>query len=285
MTSLSFATLGLAEPILRALAAQNLHTPTPIQAGAIPALLAGHDLLGIAQTGTGKTAAFALPILQHLAAEPRPPRPPGHACADPGADARTGAADRRQPSAAYGRSSRSRTCVILGGVGRRPQVRAHAARPRHRRRHAGPHPRPDEHEHLLLDQVTHFVLDEADRMLDLGFIRDIRTIVAALPQQRQSMLFSATMPAEVGKLADGFLRDPVRVEVDAARSRTPDKIDQHVLFRADAGRSAPLLIDLLQDPAMDTRDRLHPHQARRQQGGRASARPRRSRPRRIHGNK
>ena len=121
---------------------------------------------------------------------------------------------------------------------------------------------------LLLDQVTHFVLDEGDQMLDFGFIRDIRTIMAALPAQRQSMLFSATMPAEVGKLASSLLRDPVRVQV-ASDTPTPDKIEQHVYF-TDAGGKKHLLVNLLRDPAMERVIVLHPHQAWRRQGRRAS---------------
>ena len=192
MTSPTFASLGLAEPILRALAKQGFETPTPIQAGSIPQLLAGRDLLGVAQTGTGKTAAFALPILQHLAAAGRRPRPFSTSCLIL-APTRELALQIDAAIRSFANGQPISTCVILGGVGRRPQEERMrrgpdivVGTPGRIRDLMGT-------KHLRLDQVTHFVLDEADRMLDLGFIRDIRHVVAALPAQRQSMLFSATM--------------------------------------------------------------------------------------------
>ena len=247
MTSPTFASLGLAEPILRALAKQNFEIPTPIQAGTIPQLLAGHDLLGVAQTGTGKTAAFALPILQHLAASPRRPRPFSTSCLIL-APTRELALQIDAAIRTFANGQPISTCVILGGVGRRPQEERMrrgpdivVGTPGRIRDLMGT-------KHLRLDQVTHFVLDEADRMLDLGFIRDIRHVVAALPTQRQSMLFSATMPAEVSQLANSFLRDPQRVEV-TPDVRTPEKIEQHVHFVDAAGKRA-LLTRLLEDPEL-----------------------------------
>ncbi len=247
MTSPTFASLGLAEPILRALAKQNFTIPTPIQAGTIPQLLAGHDLLGVAQTGTGKTAAFALPILQHLAASPRRPRPFSTSCLIL-APTRELALQIDAAIRSFANGQPISTCVILGGVGRRPQEERMrrgpdivVGTPGRIRDLMGT-------KHLRLDQVTHFVLDEADRMLDLGFIRDIRHVVAALPAQRQSMLFSATMPAAVGQLANSFLRDPLRVEV-TPEVRTPEKIEQHVHFVNTSGKRA-LLVRLLEDPEM-----------------------------------
>ena len=247
MTSPTFASLGLAEPILRALAKQNFEIPTPIQAGTIPQLLAGHDLLGVAQTGTGKTAAFALPILQHLAASPRRPRPFSTSCLIL-APTRELALQIDAAIRSFANGQPISTCVILGGVGRRPQEERMrrgpdivVGTPGRIRDLMGT-------KHLRLDQVTHFVLDEADRMLDLGFIRDIRHVVAALPTQRQSMLFSATMPAEVSQLANSFLRDPQRVEV-TPDVRTPEKIEQHVHF-VDASGKRALLTRLLEDPEL-----------------------------------
>jgi ATP-dependent RNA helicase RhlE len=247
LTSPTFASLGLAEPILLALAKQNFHTPTPIQIGAIPKLLAGQDLLGVAQTGTGKTAAFALPILQHLTGTPGRARPFSTRCLIL-APTRELALQIETAIRGFANGQPISTCVILGGVGRRPQEERMrrgpdivVGTPGRIRDLMGT-------KHLRLDQVTHFVLDEADRMLDLGFIRDIRHVVAALPVRRQSMLFSATMPAEVSQLANSFLRDPLRVEV-TPEVRTPEKIEQHVHF-VDASGKRALLTRLLEDPGL-----------------------------------
>ena len=248
LTSLSFATLGLSEPILRALAAQNFQTPTPIQSGAIPPLLAGHDLLGIAQTGTGKTAAFALPILQHLAATRGRARP-FHTRVLILAPTRELALQIDAAIRGFAAGQPILTCVILGGVGRRPQEERMRRGPDIVVGTPGRIRDLMNTRHLLLDQVTHFVLDEADRMLDLGFIRDIRAIVAALPQPRQSLLFSATMPREVGQLAESFLSNPLRVDI-TPEIRTPDKIEQHVHFVPMSAKRA-LLTDLLGDPALE----------------------------------
>ena len=244
LTSPTFATLGLSEAILRAVAAQSYTTPTPIQAGAIPHLLAGHDLLGIAQTGTGKTAAFALPIIQHLTAAQRRPRPFSTSCLIL-APTRELALQIEAAIRGFASGQPISTCVILGGVGRRPQEERMrrgpdivVGTPGRIRDLMGT-------KHLRLEQVTHFVLDEADRMLDLGFIRDIRHVVAALPAQRQSMLFSATMPAEVAQLAQSFLRAPLRIEV-TPEVRTPEKIEQRVHF-VDASGKRALLVRLLED--------------------------------------
>ncbi len=245
MSSSTFAALGLAEPLLRALHTQNFHTPTPIQAGAIPPLLAGHDLLGIAQTGTGKTAAFALPILQHLAARPMRAGAFGTRALIL-APTRELALQIEAAIRAFGARLRLSTAVILGGVGRRPQEERMrrgpdivVGTPGRIRDLMGT-------QHLRLHGVTHFVLDEADRMLDLGFIRDIRHIVAALPAERQSLLFSATMPPEVERLANAFLRAPKRIEI-TPEIRTPEKIEQYVHL-VPADRKRALLTRLLEDP-------------------------------------
>ncbi len=248
MSNPTFASLGLSEPILRALAGQNFHTPTPIQAGAIPLLLDGHDLLGIAQTGSGKTAAFALPILQHLAAKPHRARPFATRALIL-APTRELALQIEAAIRAYGAGQRLTTCVILGGVGRRPQEERMKRGPDIVVGTPGRIRDLMNTQHLKLDEVTHFVLDEADRMLDLGFIRDIRRIVAALPAARQSLLFSATMAAEVEQLARSFLRDPRRVQV-TPEVEIPLKIEQQVHFVDTAGKRA-LLARLLEDPALE----------------------------------
>ena len=244
MTLPTFASLGLAEPLLRALGKQNFTTPTPIQAGTIPQLLAGHDLLGVAQTGTGKTAAFALPIIQHLAAAQRRPRPFATSCLIL-APTRELALQIDPHNRAFANGLPISTCVILGGGGRRPQEERMCRGPDIVVGTPGRIRDLMGTKHLRLDQVTHFVLDEGDRMLDLGFIRDFRHVVAALPARRQSMLFSATMPNEVGQLANSFLRDPLRVEV-TPEIRTPEKIEQHVHFVDTSGKRA-LLVRLLED--------------------------------------
>jgi ATP-dependent RNA helicase RhlE len=247
VTSPTFAALGLAEPLLRALGLQGFTTPTPIQIAAIPPLLAGRDLLGTAQTGSGKTAAFGLPLLQHLAANP--------VRSEPYATRALILAPTRELATQIDASlrmlsagQRLRSVTILGGVSRSRQVE---------RMRGGADivvGTPGRICDLLaagqlrLGAVSHFVLDEADRMLDLGFIRDIRRIVAALPAARQSSMFSATMPAEVGKLAEALLRDPVRVAIAPAAATMP-RIDQHVHFVHQAGKR-PLLGRLLEDPAL-----------------------------------
>jgi ATP-dependent RNA helicase RhlE len=243
----TFTTLGLAEPLLRALDRARFLQPTPIQANAIPYLLAGRDLLGVAQTGTGKTAAFALPMLQHLAAKPIQPRRYATRALIL-APTRELALQIEESLHQLGGHQKWRVVAILGGVSRFMQVQ---------RMRAGadivvgtPGRICDlmSTDELKLHEVSHFVLDEADRMLDLGFIRDIRRIVAALPVERQSALFSATMPAEVGKLAESLLRDPVRVDV-ARTAPVALPIEQHVHFVEPASKRA-LLDQLLTEPAL-----------------------------------
>ena len=246
MTQTTFTALGLAEPLLRALEARKFEIPTPIQADSIPPLLAGRDLLGIAQTGSGKTAAFTLPILQHLAAQQVRPAP-FVTRAVILAPTRELALQIDETVRALCINLRLRTVVIIGGASRFKQVEA-------MRRGADivigtPGRVCDlmQTRELHLGNVSHFVLDEADRMLDLGFIKDIRRIVAALPPQRQSCLFSATMPSEVAPLANGLLRNPIRVEI-ARKEETAPKIDQFVHHLAQSGKQS-LLLSMLQDDA------------------------------------
>jgi ATP-dependent RNA helicase RhlE len=240
----SFSQLDLVEPLQRALATEKYTQPTPIQAQAIPHLLAGRDLLGIAQTGTGKTAAFALPILQRLSAQAQPaPRNSMRALIL--TPTRELALQIAESFRAYGRHLGLRTAVIFGGVGQQPQVDA-------LRRGidilvATPGRLLDlkEQGHVRFDGLSVFVLDEADRMLDMGFIHDVRRIAGALPKQRQSLLFSATMPPEIERLVGNLLKDPVRIEVTPAAT-TVELIDQRVMF-VDTGNKRALLTSLLKD--------------------------------------
>jgi ATP-dependent RNA helicase RhlE len=247
VSSITFSTLGLAEPLLHALNKEQFLQPTPIQAAAIPHLLAGRDLLGVAQTGTGKTAAFALPMLQHLAEHPVNPHRFGTRALIL-APTRELALQIEDSLRRLGSEQRRRIVAILGGMSRFAQVQKMRGGADIVVGTPGRICDLMATGELRLNEVTHFVLDEADRMLDLGFIRDIRRIVAALPVRRQSSLFSATMPAEVGKLAETLLRDPVRVDVAiTAPAKLP--IVQHVHFVDTAGKRA-LLGRLLDDPAM-----------------------------------
>ena len=243
----TFAALGVAEPLLRALAAENYLTPTPIQSQAIAPLLAGRDLLGIAQTGTGKTAAFALPILQRLA-EKRENAGPRGVRALVLAPTRELALQIAASFRAYGRHVPMRYAVVIGGVGMHGQAQALArgtdilvATPGRLLdlMRAGS---------VRLDKVSHLVLDEADRMLDMGFIRDVRKIVQAVPRDRQSLLFSATMPREVAQLAAEMMRDPLRVEV-TPKVVTVEAVDQRVYF-IDAKSKPALLAKLLSGPVL-----------------------------------
>jgi ATP-dependent RNA helicase RhlE len=248
VTQATFASLGLAEPLLRALDARKFEIPTPIQADSIPALLHRKDLLGIAQTGSGKTAAFTLPILQHLGAHPMRPAP-FVARALILAPTRELALQIDETVRALSIHLRLRTVVIIGGASRFKQVEG-------MRRGADivigtPGRVCDlmQTRELQLGAVTQFVLDEADRMLDLGFIKDIRRIVASLPANRQSCLFSATMPHEVAALANSLLRDPVRVEI-ARKEETAPKIEQFVHHVQQSGKTS-LLLSLLEDTTLN----------------------------------
>ncbi len=242
-----FSELGLIEPILSALVAEGYTEATPIQAAAIPTLIAGHDLLGIAQTGTGKTAAFALPILQWLAeAEGHPePKTASVLVLTPTRELAIQIADS---FGTYGRNLKVKRAVIYGGVGQNPQVNA-------MRRGvdvlvATPGRLLDlmQQGHVKLDGVETFVLDEADRMLDMGFINDVRKIVAKLSRDRQTVFFSATMPNDVAKLAGDILRNHKRVEV-APPATTVERVSQKVMF-VNTGDKLALLRELLKDNAI-----------------------------------
>lgn len=278
---MNFEELNLISPLLRAVKSEGYEEPTPIQEQAIPHVLAGKDLLGCAQTGTGKTAAFALPILQRLCNEPAPKgkRPIRALTLTP---TRELAAQIGASFAAYGRNTRIKHAVIFGGVNQRPQAAALesgvdvlVATPGR-----------------LLDLVYQglidfyaldiFVLDEADRMLDMGFIHDVRKIVSLLPEKRQTLFFSATMPSEIRHLADNILRDPVQVSVSPPCS-TVELIDQSVYF-VEKPDKPNLLLHLFKDPSLKrvlifTRTKHGADKVARQLGrGRISVEA-------IHGNK
>ena len=238
----SFQTFGLAEPITRALAEEQYSTPTPIQTDAIPIVLTGRDLVGIAQTGTGKTAAFALPILNRLHANRKPleKKSPRVLVLSP---TRELSGQILESFRTYGRHMRIQSALVIGGVPMGRQVRdlmngldVLVATPGRLldllRANA-----------VRLNQVEVLVLDEADRMLDMGFIHDIRTIVAKLPKDRQTLLFSATMPREIADLAAQMLRDPARVAVTPVAS-TQERVDQRVILIDKPAKSA-LLIEVL----------------------------------------
>jgi len=243
----TFNNLGLSSSLLKALASENYHTPTPIQARAIPDLLAGRDLLGIAQTGTGKTAAFTLPILDRLAAQGARPQP-GSCRALILAPTRELCAQIGEAIRVYGRFSRLSVATVYGGVSIAAQLRAVkqgvdivVATP-------GRLVDLIDRRALNLSKVSIFVLDEADRMLDLGFIRAIRSLTRLLPKGRQSMFFSATMPKEIASLAGELLVAPVRIEVTPAAS-TVERVSQQVIHLA-APNKLPVLIDLLSGNGM-----------------------------------
>jgi ATP-dependent RNA helicase RhlE len=242
-----FSALGLVTPLLKALVAGGYTAPTPIQTQAIPHVLAGRDLLGIAQTGTGKTAAFSLPILQRLAANRRA-APPAGCRALILAPTRELASQIAESVKRYGSNLGMRVALVFGGVPKGKQVRALAggvdvlvACPGRLLDLMGDRA-------IRLDQTEVLVLDEADHMLDLGFIVPIRKIVAQLPKQRQTMLFSATMPTEIATLAKDLLRDPVRVAVNPVAT-TAEKVEQKVIFVATSQKRS-LLTDLLRDRKM-----------------------------------
>jgi len=244
----SFDTLGLAEPLLRALKHEGYTTPTPIQTQAIPPVLGGRDLIGLAQTGTGKTAAFALPILHRLIANPDRRREK-RCRALVLAPTRELTAQIADSFEAYGRCIDLTVAVVIGGAKPGPQIRAMArgvdvlvATPGRLLDHmtAGA---------IRLDTCTTVVLDEADHMFDLGFIVPIKRILRALPKERQTLLFSATMPGPIDALAREHLRDPAHVAVTPP-AKTADKVDQRV-YLVDAQAKRALLADLLRSSGFD----------------------------------
>jgi len=247
---MSFEKLNLIEPILRALEHEGYTTPTPIQQQAIPVLLERRDLLGCAQTGTGKTAAFAIPILQLLHNDELYQKGPNGIKALILTPTRELAAQIGESFAAYGKQLRIRHTVIFGGVSQKSQT--DALRSGVDVLVATPGRLLDlmDQRYVKLDHIKFFVLDEADRMLDMGFIHDVKKIIARLPQKRQTLFFSATMPTEISKLANSILTNPVRVEV-APVSSTANTVRQEMYF-VEKNDKRSLLLHLLKNEAIES---------------------------------
>ena len=243
----AFAALGLSEPLLKALAHEGYTTPTPIQTKAMPHVLAGRDLFGCAQTGTGKTAAFALPLIERLMKDRRPAAPK-HCRILVLAPTRELAGQIHDSFKAYGRHAHLKSAVIYGGVNQNPQASAVArgvdvlvATPGRLLDLIG--------QRLVeIKTVEYLVLDEADRMLDMGFIHDVRRIVGLLPRQRQTLFFSATLPTEVRDLAGTMLRDPL--EVKTTPQATPAETVAQSVFHIPQKQKRSLLVHLLQTGGM-----------------------------------
>ncbi len=275
-----FAELGLRPELLRSVADEGYTRPTPIQGRGIPLVLAGRDVLGVAQTGTGKTAAFALPLLQrlHEAGLPRRARSTRALILTP---TRELALQVGESFETYGRHLNLRSAVIFGGVRQEPQVSALqagldvlVATPGRLLDLLG-------QGFVALDEVEAFVLDEADRMLDMGFLPDVRRVLRVLPQRRQSLFFSATMPEAVAQLAAGILRDPARIDVDPQQPAV-ERIEQSIVF-AEKSEKQNLLRRMLGDEAVEralvfTRTKHGANRVVKQLGETASAEA-------LHGNK
>jgi ATP-dependent RNA helicase RhlE len=246
LTQPTFDAFGLSEPILRALRTENFNTPTPVQAKAIPLLLEGKDLMAIAQTGTGKTAAFGLPLLEKLVAQ-NAPLAPKTVQALVLVPTRELAVQVHESLVTYARHLKLRQGIVIGGVRMQPQTRqlAHGvhvlvATIGRLLDHLG-------EGNVKLDQVSTLILDEADRMLDMGFINEVRRIAALLPKSRQSAMFSATMAPEIAKLGNQILNRAERLQI-APQGATAERISQNVIF-VDKARKTHLLQELLGDPA------------------------------------
>jgi|AHCG01.1.fsa_nt_gi ATP-dependent RNA helicase RhlE len=243
----NFETLGLSKPLLRAVEAEGYTTPTPVQEQSIPPLLAGRDVLGVAQTGTGKTAAFALPVLQIMSRN----RPEGkrRIRALVLSPTRELAAQIDERFSAYSEHLDIRHKVIFGGVNQNPQVRALqkgldvlVATP-------GRLLDLINQGHIDITNVEFFVLDEADRMLDMGFIRDIKKVLKLLPKKRQNLLFSATMPSSIADLAGSFLNNAVKVDI-TPKEVTVDRIDQKIMFLRKADKRR-LLVKIIKQERVE----------------------------------
>ena len=243
-----FSGFDLAQPILRAIAEEGYTAPTPIQEKSIPPLLEGRDLLGVAQTGTGKTAAFALPLLHRLGQNPGKPdhRRPRALILAP---TRELAVQIHESLRTYGRHLGLRAAVVFGGVSINPQIKMMTKGVHILVATPGRLLDLMEQGHIRLENVEVFILDEADRMLDMGFIPDVRKVVSHLSMRRQTLMFSATMPGPVAALAATMLKEPVRVEVTPAATIV-EKIEQRVLF-VEKAKKRQLLIDLMNDESIE----------------------------------
>jgi len=247
---MSFEKLNLIEPILRALKTEGYTTPTPIQEQAIPILLERKDLLGCAQTGTGKTAAFAIPILQLLHQDEIYVKAPAGIKTLILTPTRELAIQIGESFAAYGRYLKLSHTVIFGGVSQKSQTDALRAGVDILIATPGRLLDLMNQRYVKLDHIKVFVLDEADRMLDMGFIHDVKKVIAKLPLKRQTLFFSATMPKEISSLAHSILTNPVRVEVTPVSS-TANTIQQS-LYYVDKKNKKSLLLDLLKDRSIVT---------------------------------
>lgn len=240
---MNFTDLGLSADLLRAVAEQGYDAPTPVQAQAIPVVLNGHDLMAAAQTGTGKTAGFVLPVLQLLSKNHAPTRrKPRVLVLTP---TRELAAQVEESVRNYGKYVPIKSTVIYGGVGMMPQIQALragvdilVATPGRLLDHAA-------QRNVDLSGIEIFILDEADRMLDMGFIHDIRKVVALLPKQKQTLMFSATFSDEIRTLASSYLRNPQQVEV--ARRNAPAEAVAQTVYHVDKAKKRDLLIKLISD--------------------------------------
>ena len=230
-----FAALGLTAALLRGVLDEGYPQPTPVQSEVVPHVLAGRDVLACAQTGTGKTAAFVLPILQHLAKAP----PTGRIQALILTPTRELAAQIGERISVYGRYVGIGYSVVYGGVSQHRQERDLRARPAILVATPGRLLDLMQQGFVRLSDITHFVLDEADRMLDMGFVHDVRRVCAVLPAARQTMLFSATIPSSIESLARSLLRDPVRVSIEPAVT-TAEHVEQSVVFVERAAKRALL---------------------------------------------
>ncbi len=246
-----FSSLGLHPQLLKALTSEGYTHPTPIQAQSVPVILQGHDLIGCAQTGTGKTAAFALPILQRLMmqgtseGQGRKSHSPQTLVVTP---TRELALQIHESFCVYGRHTNLKSAVIFGGVGQRAQTDALARHPEILVATPGRLLDLLNQRYVNLKAVSVLVIDEADRMLDMGFILDVKRIIKALPVERQTLLFSATMPTDILNLASHILRDPIKVAVDPVSS-VRASISQKVYF-VDKKNKCTLLQHLLQDKTL-----------------------------------
>lgn len=245
-----FKNLNIIEPILKALKNQGYTSPTPIQEQAIPAILEGNDIQGCAQTGTGKTAAFAIPILQLLYKNHRAQKGPRSIKALVLAPTRELAIQIGESFTSYGQYTGLRSTVIFGGVSQKSQTDTLKAGIDILIATPGRLLDLMEQKFINLQHIKFFVLDEADRMLDMGMIHDVKRIISKLPKNRQTMLFSATMPKEVSKLTDSILLKPVKVEVTPVSS-TVDTIKQSI-YLVEKKDKKSLLIHLLKDKSIDS---------------------------------
>jgi len=238
-----FTELGLSDSILRAIEEHGYTTPTPIQAKSIPAVLKGGDLLAAAQTGTGKTAGFTLPILQRLISNAKPVSGKRQLKVLILTPTRELAAQVQESVVTYGKYTGLKSTVIFGGVGANPQIRAIQAGLDILVATPGRLLDLMSQNCVSLNAIEILVLDEADRMLDMGFLRDIKKILAALPKQRQNLLFSATFSNEIKTLADGLLNSPALIEV--ARSNSANEAIAQLIHPVDRTRKHPLLAHLI----------------------------------------